>query len=276
MKTILVLNDGSHCAVNASKFAFFIAQKMQANVLLANLFKIRKKANQQIVAGGPDNHLLELTKDDLGEYLETLNNRPNDFQPEIKEIDTSAMNETQLIEIINKEDIWMVVKSIPNVLPLSQLKGNLNLNTVLNKIECPLMLIPQNWSLKNIERLVYITDLRYCRLPIVRYLAELAKPCHADLSIAHISANGMPDMDEAYADCIFNEGICTNVNYDQLLFNNIREKDLTKAVDVLINCMHNDILVMVKNCFHINEIVGKHIYSALPYHITVPLLVFPY
>jgi len=113
-------------------------------------------------------------------------------------------------------------------------------------------------------------------LQVVRYVAEFAKSWHAPVAIAHISANGLPDMAEAYAVSVFSEEICPNINYDRLLFNNIREKDLAKAVDVLINGMHNDLLVLVNHRFHFKELVGYYIAPSLPLHITVPLLIFPY
>lgn len=275
MKTVLVINDNAARALEISKFAFLIAQKMQANVLLANLFEIHSVVNEPVPAGYNDEHVAELTKEDLGEYLDNLNSRPNDFQPSITEVDTYLMDENQLIETINKQNIWMVFKGMHN-LPVDTGNGNLNIHHVLNKTRCPVMLIPETWEQKNIERLIYITDLRYCRLPIVRYLAEFAKPCHADLSIAHLSTEGIPDMDETYANGLFEDEVCTNVKFDQLLFNNIHEKNLNKAVDVIIHGMSNDVLVMVNNCYHLEEIAGYYLNDTLPGNITVPLLVFPY
>jgi len=276
METILLINDGLPGTVNASKFAFFIAQKMQANVLLANLFDISKPVETKTTIEHAGDHTTEMPMPYLGDYLEMLNNRPNDFEPKIKEIDISVMDENQVAQIINRNDIWMVVKSVPGSAMSGISKENLNVSTILNRIRCPLMLVPETWPIKNIERMAYLTDLRYCRLQIVRYLAEIAKPCCADLSIAHISADDMPDIDECYAANLFNNEIYNNTNYEQLFFNNILEKNLAKAVDVIIDGMRNDVLVMVKHCFHLDELVGRNALGFLPPHLTVPVLVFPY
>ncbi|BAU55071.1 hypothetical protein MgSA37_03252 [Mucilaginibacter gotjawali] len=39
MKNILVYNDNSAAATHAAEFALYIAQKMGANIILANTFK---------------------------------------------------------------------------------------------------------------------------------------------------------------------------------------------------------------------------------------------
>jgi len=45
---------------------------------------------------------------------------------------------------------------------------------------------------------------------------------------------------------------------------------------VMINGMHNDVLVMVNHRFHFEEIIGRYITEELPENITIPLLIFPY
>ena len=111
---------------------------------------------------------------------------------------------------------------------------------------------------------------------IVSYLTALAKPYGATLSIAHLSAKGIPDMEENYARAVFKEQVADHLNYNNLHFNNIKEKDLKKALDVIINGLHNDILALVNHRFHFEEILGRYITAVLPENITVPLLIFPY
>lgn len=274
MKTILVINDNSPGVINAAKFAFFIAQELHADIMLANTFKLNNSFAEKAIAGNTGSRQNNPVMTDLSEYLSSLNDRPNDFEPTIAELDTSAMDEKQLAQIINQRNIWMIAKGSVEP-PSSGALSGLNFNTILTQVTCPLLLIPQTWSLKNIERLVYIADLRYCRLQIVRYLAELAKLWYADLSVTHLSKEGLTHMDENFAKKVFDDQVRRNINYDQLFFNNTRERDLPTAVDVLINGMHNDLLVMTQNRFHCKEIMGPYVTGSLPSYITVPLLIFP-
>jgi mannose/fructose/N-acetylgalactosamine-specific phosphotransferase system component IIC len=51
MKTIIVINDGSSAAANASKLALQVAQAVQANILVANTYKISTMARAKVMAG---------------------------------------------------------------------------------------------------------------------------------------------------------------------------------------------------------------------------------
>jgi len=278
MKTLLVINDSTPQGDHAAKFALIIAQALQANVVIANACKAVKNAQKEsILAGGEENdessgHF----EAEIAESLIKLNSHHDGFKPEITEVDISVFNEVQLAEFSIKEQIWMIVKGMADHSPETLSQMHININVLLNRVRCPLLMIPLHWHLKQIERLVYIADLRYCRIHFVRFLAELAKPWNAVVSIANLSAKGLPDMCEAYAGSVFKEEICNTVKYDQLVLNNVKEKDLNKAVDVMINGLHNDVLVMVNHRFHFEEIVGTYITEDLPDHITVPLLIFPY
>jgi hypothetical protein len=278
MKTILIINDNSPEAKHAAEFALTVAKKTKANLTLANTFVKTQKSVGLVTAGGSGKIVMhEYQTSKLLEHLNALNNKDAaDFKPLIEELDASNMDERGLAGMINLNQTWMMIKGMAETAPAGDGQHNLNMHVVLNKVLCPLFLIPISWSIKEIERMVYIADLRYCRIEVVRYLAELARPWRADLSIAHTSAKGLPDMAEKYALTVFSDEICKNVKYDQLFFNNIKEKDLSKTVDVLINGMHNDVLVMVNHRFHFEEILGRYITDTLPVHLNIPLLIFPY
>lgn len=275
MKTILVINDHSAEAGHTRAFVQLMAEKNHANILIANTHKIKSKVFEKVLtkngSGYTDN---ALPVNNVPGHLSVPYIDDQAFKPEIKEIDISNANETELAALVNKEQIWLMVKGMGHGTSTSAIK--INVNYLLNKVLCPLMLVPANWQIKNLERIVYIADLRYCRLHIVRYLVDMAKAIKANLSIAHLSAKGLPHMDEKYAFDVFNIAICKNVNYDQLYFNNIRERNLSTAVDVLENGMHNDLLVMINHRYHFAEIIGTDIKDKLPENLTVPVLVFPY
>jgi hypothetical protein len=271
MKTLLVINDDTPQGIHAAKFALLIAQKIQANIIVANIcVTSNTPALTTVTAGYSDQNDHEIAE------WAVFENVPGDYDPKITEIDISAMTEVQLAELTVREEVWMTIKGMADHSPETLSKMHFNINILLNRSRCPLLLVPFQRRIKPIERLVYIADLRYCRLQFVRFLAELAEPYAASVSIANLAAKGLPNMAEGYANQVFSDEICAYVKYGNLLLNNIRESDLTKAVDVMINGMHNDILVMVNHRFHFEEIVGRYITDELPEHITVPLLIFPY
>jgi hypothetical protein len=273
MRTLLIINDNSSAARHAAEFALGLAQKMQSDILLLNTSAIKTTRVRKVVAGDFDNDFEDYQASEIFGYLKSLNSDCDHFKPGIEEFGMNEISEAAVSDFINKNNVWMVVKGMPDGPAPS--KSKLNIHAVLNMVLCPLLLIPERWHIKNIERIVYLTDLRYCALQIVRYLAGIAKQCRGALSIAHISASGLPDMAEKYALDVFSGAISNKVSYDQLFFNNIKEKNLGKAVDVMINGLHNDILALANHRFHFEEIVGRYITETLPVNISIPLCVFP-
>jgi hypothetical protein len=275
MKSILIINDNSAAATHAAEFALYIAQKMEANIILANTCK-RHSRTYEVAHAGSHAENRETSFQTNAADLLSLKNLAIEFKPQIEEFDWCEMDENKMAGFINRNDVWMMVKGMPvNPAGVSSQK-NLNAKIILNKVLCPLLLVPENWEIKTLERIAYIADLRYCRVEIVRYLAQMAKPWRALVSIAQLTAKGLPDMAEKYALSVFNEAVCPNVNYDLLYFNNVKEKDFTRVVDVMINGLHNDLLVLVNHHFHIKEILGPYITDTLPEPVSVPVLIFPF
>lgn len=279
MKTLLFINDGSPCALHAAKLALNIAQKANAGLILANLVaeKSPVRAVVAVPAGAPVDAAELLTRNDgLRSELMSLNKQqPGCASAEIFQLDARDLSINDLANFINKNDVWMIVKGAGGPQsPVSYLSDQMQ--RVLNRVTCPLLLVPEKCAIKDFERMVYMADLRYCQLPVVKYLAKLAGAYDAALQVAHVAAKGLPEMEENYSQHVFNDAVRNVVRYNKLFFNNIREADLKKVADVLINSMHCDLLVLVNRQFHFEEIMGCDITNTLPDYLQVPVLVFPY
>ena len=278
MKSIIVINDGSAEAEHAAILALNIAQKLNTSLLIANLFQVGVRVPDKeyvLVAAGAKSVFRAKGSPGLVKKLNSLDNALFDLKPEISEIDVSEYTVTELAMLIIKNNVWMMVKGVKECSRPGVQGSVINIQSVLNRVMCPLLLVPEQFNLRDFERIVYIADLRYCHLPVVRFLTRLAKPFRANVQIAHHSAKGLPDMEEKYARTFFTEVISSNVQYDRLLFNNIKEKNLLKVVDVMVNVMHTDLLVLINHMFHFEELIGSSIEPSLPDHIKIPLLVFP-
>ncbi|OIQ68148.1 hypothetical protein GALL_502630 [mine drainage metagenome] len=254
---------------------------VNADLIIANVFKentLVKIPEYVLIAAGADNSDTVKTQNKqslLSKLISLSSSYKNDFTPQINDFDASDFSETNMAQFIIKNNIWMIVKGMKENMGLITEIRNFNIHSVLNKVMCPLLLVPQKYKLKELERIVYMTDLRYCQLPVVKCLANIARPSNAKLQIAHISIQGLPDMEENYARSFFSEVIGAVINYDQLFFNNIKEKDMQKVVDVMIHGLNTDLLVLINHQFHFEQIIGRYITGQLPENVIVPLLIFP-
>lgn len=259
MEKILFIHDSSPRSRKALKLAASLAEKLDARLLPAHTQVGQRAGREKIVAGS--NNVRAAA---------SAVTRVQAAEPALTgELDISAVGTAELAQLVNQERVGLILCAAECRFP-----AGLNLDTLLSRIHCPLLLIPDNWS-KRFERIVYLADLRYCRTDIVRYLAKLAAACAADLAVAHLTKEGLVHIEETYAHRLFEEQVRPQVKYDRLGFHYTRERDLAKAADVLTKGLHNELLVMTRNRYHFNELVGEAVSSRLPAHIQVPLLIFP-
>lgn len=278
MKTIFVINDNSAHAKHAAELAFNIARKVHANLLIGNVVKKSRRISVSagsLIGGNVEADDINEKTQDLREYLQNLNASENGFKPVIGNLNAADLTGIDISQLINTNDTWMVVKGMPANRSVQPETQSAKISSVLNKIKCPILLVPENSEVNDFERMIYMADLRYCQLHVVRFLAEMAAPFRANVMIAHLSAKELPNMDREYSRSVFKETISRSVRYDKLFFDNIQERDIRKAVDILINGMSTDLLTLVNHQFHCEEVVNGHIDDTLPPYINIPLLIFP-
>lgn len=272
MRKILFLSDGSSAAENAGRIALHIAQKMNADLLVGELNKVVTPYRQLMLVGNQQRQ----TDQDSAKFDEPLDHKPDlsEFWRNVNYIDLSSFDAQKVARFVIQQDIMLLIKGIKTI-DDGKIAREFNIHSVLNRVACPLLLIPDNWLHINFERIVYMADLRYCKFQVLKYLTGLGGPYQASLLVAHISEKGIPDMDKNYALEFFDEVIRTNISYNRLFFDHIKEKNLLRATDILIHGMNTDLLVLVNHHFHFEEIMGRYISHVMPEHVTIPLLVFP-
>jgi hypothetical protein len=194
--------------------------------------------------------------------------------PVVKFIEGNHYSPSNVLSIVTRYDVGVLIRGISgdeeDILHIEA--EALSCST---KSGCPILLIPEKFEYKAFEKIVYATDLRFCRREIVSFLSQLAKPLNASILIANISAKGLPFMEDSYARTVFTDTLLTRGNQEHIYFSNIRERDISRAIDVLVNGMNNDLLVLVNNKFHFNELVGNDTPYIIPSNIHIPLLIFP-
>jgi nucleotide-binding universal stress UspA family protein len=277
MKSILVINDHSTAANYAAQFALSVAQKVHANLILLNAaipVNILPDIEYEFVTANKEANYIELPEVPLAEQLKVQNQAAQKFRPMITGIDPAYFSAGELMQFVQQQDVWMVVKGIPGeeAFPRHSAAG---IQAILNKAKCPMLLVPERPEMKDFKHIVHTVDLRYCKLSILNFLVELAMPYRASLLLAHIPMSGLPSIEKKEALDIFRE-ISSHTRYTKLFFDQIKEKNLEKVYDVLAHGMNTDLLAVVNHQFHFEKIVSQYKCYRLPTHITVPLLVFPY
>ncbi|HTK21249.1 MAG TPA: hypothetical protein VL442_17140 [Mucilaginibacter sp.] len=277
MKNILIFNDFSPEAEHAAELALLLAGKTNTNLYVWNTFdKLENPVAKELAVAHANEEETEIATDNTSWImkLESKLNWETGLLPVVKFIEGTDYSPNHVLSIVNRYDIGVLVRGIAgDESDLLHIEAEaLSCST---KSGCPVLLIPEKFTYKAFEKIVYATDLRFCRREIVSFLSRLAKPLNASILIANISAKGLPYMEDGYARTVFADTLLTRSNQEHVYFSNIRERDIPRAIDVLVNGMNNDLLVLVNNKFHFNELVGQNAPYAIPSNILIPLLIFP-
>ena len=277
MKNILIFNDFSPEAEHATELALLLAGKTNTNLYVWNTCdKLENPVTRELAVAYGNDEETTLTADNTSWILklESKLNWQRGLLPVVKFIEGTEYSPNHVLGMVKKYDIGMLVRAITG-----DEHGQMHIETEAlscsTKSGCPILLIPEKFEYKTFEKIVYATDLRFCRREIVNFLSHMAQPLNASVLVANISAKGLPYMDNNYARTVFNDTVLTRSNQEHIYFSNIRERDIPRALDVLVNGMNNDLLVLVNNQFHFKELVGHDAPYTMPANMHVPLLVFP-
>lgn len=272
MKTILVISDQSPAAEHAAIFAHQLAGRVQADLVIASTIPVKQATIKQAVLAGCNG---EEAEQRLFPPLKPSNTGTEDYTPRISELDISACPLDDLVALINREGYFLLVEGMSTVPSKDLSPQTINIQSVINRVRCPLLLVPEGWNVRLPERITYLADLRYCRVQVLRYLNELGSALPAPLTIAHLAAAGLTEVADSYATQLFNQEVLPHTPRVETSLSHIRERDLHQAIDVLIHGLHQDLLVFVNHRYHFEEIFGRKIGPALPADLTVPVLIFP-
>ena len=278
MKNVLAINDGSPEAANAIELGLLLALKNQSGFLLATVNKGKKEIQKSEYAVASYGETAVFKENKSLKYLEpmhTLNSYTNYLSPETREIDIQGFSQKDLQEMILVNEIDLVVLGCTTLGQTNFANSGPNIPACLKNITCPILLVPVTFKPAAFKQIVYATDLRFCQFHIIDYLTTIAKPADTNLMVAHISLNELPDMKENYASAFFTDEIRSRIRYEKLYFNHIKERNLARAVDVMVEVMKTELLVLIKNGFHFKEIFGNG-FSGNVLQIQIPVLVFPY
>ena len=149
MRTILVFNDDSPEAINAADFASYIAIKVKADILTLNLTKKKKlRASKALIGAGPKAVAAHMNFHERSEttFMELV----DDFKPVRWEVDASGYSEKDISELVIRKNIWLMIKGIETHIT-HELLCNVDIQSVINHVGCPLLLIPDNYKKRNFE-----------------------------------------------------------------------------------------------------------------------------
>jgi hypothetical protein len=279
METIVVVNDDSKEALQAAKYAFQLACFYNKNIVLANLVSaersmLNRVAHSEAVPVGFEVVLGDDEKPDtVGDHLNCL--RPETgFHPGIHNMDASGFGERDMITYINSHKPCLIIQGVAADVENGDNGNRINMKLVLNRIQCPVLLVPELAPVKKIQRIVYLADLRYAQTPVINYLSKWRVEDESVI-VAHVCKKGLSELEKSYADHLFSNELIRKVVCKNLFFSNLPAKNFSDTIDEIVNGMEADMLVCLNHSDHFSQIFGSLAELKTPAHISIPILVFP-
>ncbi|MDB5024446.1 MAG: hypothetical protein JWP78_2201 [Mucilaginibacter sp.] len=280
MEKIIVINDDSKESMHAAEYAFHLACLYHKHIILANLVSAERSILNQVARSKAVPAGFELilgdeeSQETVSDHLNCLKTESG-FHPEIKTLDASKFGEREMIAYVNSHRVWMIVRGLAAESEIRSDGMRINMQSLLNRILCPIMLVPEIAPVKKIERMVYLADLRYAQIPVINYLAKWRIE-NQSVIIAHIRVKGLPELEKSYANDLFSKVLARQVACKNLFFSHLHANRFSDAIDTVIHGMEGNMLVCENHSYHFKQILGSMVTTKVPGYISVPVLVFPY
>ncbi len=279
MEKIVVINNDSKEALQAAKYAFQLACFYNKDIVLANLISaersmLNKVAHSEAVPAGFEVVLGDYEKPEtVGDHLNCLTTDTG-FHPAVQSMDASGFGEREMIAYVNFHKPCLIIHGLAADVENHNNGRRINMKWVLNRVQTPVLLVPELAQVKKIQRIVYLADLRYAQTPVINYLAKWRVE-NESVIVAHLCTQGLSELDKSYADHLFNNELMRKVVCKNLFFSNLCAKSFFDTIDEVVHGMEADMLVCLNHSYHFTQIFGSLAELKTPGYISVPVLVFP-
>jgi len=286
MKTIAVLTDFSARAEHAGKYALHLAKKIKANVLLFNSFMVAADVPMAAQVAWPLVDYNEVKKD-TEKALSTLAKKferelkeihlPGTFQPSVSwECEEGAVaNNISLLE--EDSSIVLLVMATHGADEISAFMFGNNCRNVIDSATIPVLVVPDNSTIADIDKMVFATDVTYSDVQYIKALSGLAKQLSAEITITNVNPDNPLDSEHDAAVRLFMNDVENDVDYKRISYQSVSNNSVKKGLEWLVENIKLDMLVMVHRKSSFFEMIFKpSITKKIADRTAIPLLVYPY
>ena len=283
MKNILVLTDFTIRSKNAAEFAVQLAIQSKANIILCNVLE----ATTSITTGAEmkwpvvensafkDESIFDLTVLDK-RLKKIISESEAPFKPDINFLSETGFLSEVTNRIIRERHVEMVVIGSHKSSAFARLIFGSHTHILLDKINCPILLVPINAKFRGINKIIYATDQSFNDTRVIDYLVKLAQPFQASVLVNHISKTG-DNLEEQESSIVeINENNIA-ANDSPIIYSNIKGHDVKKSLIKMIDAGEVDIVTLVHKKYDLlTQIFHKSISKHIADSTEVPLLIMPH
>jgi len=282
MKTILVLTDFSINADYAAHYALKFAQKIEADLLLCNIYTVPPNDRNPHPNAWPPGRHEENSIDDLGELLARLKTQidagpKSDFRPEINQCSEEGVVEDIINDIAAKNNIFMAIISMHSAGYLTTIFSENHTKDIIEHANFPVLIIPYQVRYKDYKTIAFATDLAETDKDVLRSLSTLASYSDSEILITNVSKDDTAARDEENSLKQFFGQEVLKINNPKILYKAIKSRSVGDSLRWLSQHIEIDMVVLVhrkQNLFQ--KLTEGSIIKKMADHPSKPLLIYPY
>jgi nucleotide-binding universal stress UspA family protein len=271
MKTILVLTDFSINADSVAQYALRLAQKIEANLLLCNIYQLPDDddAHQN---PWPIKDCEKSVINNLGAQvamLKTLLDKEtgDSFKPDIEQCSQQGLIADALNKVATRHHIFMAVIGAHHA---TGFFGNNNAWDIIENADFPVLVVPYQVRFKPFKQIAFATMMNYTDITVLESLAGLAKHSDSQILIVNIT----PDEKEASIIKEFFNQIPHEIDYPNITYQHIKRSDVVSCLKELN--ANTDLLVMVhRRRSYLQDFFSGSTTRKLTLNGDKPILIFP-
>lgn len=275
MKTILYATDCSEHDIAILQYAYELCAKLDASLILLHVFSV-----PPIQLSTIRSHKY-LSSQDKVEHINILKDYA---RKHIKQDVVKAPIKFQVIENVSiSEGVLSVIKEeTPNLLLVGMkdehtarelFSGNIA-KALLEKVNCPLLIVPNMEGSHQIKSIVYASDFEKDDINAISKLVEIAEPFNAQIKILHIVMNNENDEEEQMSR--FKEGVKQKVAYQNIEFQLVSNPNVYDGLRKYISSNNVDIVALLEREEHgfLKKLFHKDLTKKIESNIKIPMLSF--
>jgi len=286
MKTIAVLTDFSQRSEHAARYALQIAKKIKADVLLFNAFYVPANLPNPAQVGWPVDDYEDTRKKTekrlllLSRKLETEMKEesfPGVHLPQISYHCEEGSIANNIAGIEEDKNIVLIVLATHGADDMPAFMMGNNCRQVIDTATVPLLIVPGNCNIKNIEKFAFATDIVHNDTAYIKSLASLARQFSAEIMVVNVNQNISFSNEREIQINLFKDEVVHKINYGRVYYRSIPNSNIKKGLDWLMENIKFDILVMVHRKGNLLDFFFKSsMTKKIADHTNIPLLVYPY
>jgi nucleotide-binding universal stress UspA family protein len=266
---IVLLTDFSPLSKLAISYALRMAAPVKAEFTILNIVRFDGVPKANLKMKQIEKSLIQITEEEGRNLIEELRSTvKGDYQIEFKAIRSHTVAEmVKRYTEKNKTNIVVMGSRGASALKKARLGGTTV--SVIDDCTCPVLAIPEFAQYKNLQHIVYATDLKDTQKEL-DIVVEFARIYGSAVHMIHV----VPSMDKKVEAAKMSlEAIIKKTQYDKLDFKLILDDDIPKAIDQYIKQTKADLLTTFTHKLSLEEkLFAKSVTRTLAYLGTIPLL----